>query len=750
MNSQIKKIIPYCLILVILVGLFSPMAKKVDASFANPTELCAYNYGQGNSRIATNAPCIDPTGAQQTTAVAPVVPTPDLNATPFEKELDACNILFASTWGMCVAKIFYYTYFQLPSMILYVSAQFFNAMISLGIDSALTIASGFIPAAWAVVRDLSNIFFILILLYIAIQTILGLGHETKKIIVYVIIMALLINFSMFFTKIVIDSSNILALVFYNKLDVDKDIDTGTERAEKRPKDPSRPEKEKDISGEMWRTFDATRLIGPNTITALKTITIEGKKTNEELMPTSFAIGMIFISGSIMLWAAYAFFIAGLMFIGRLIELWVLIIFSPFAFMSWTIPKFAGIEYLGWDAWLKRLISTAFMAPIFMFFIYLIFMLLPHIGKFNESSKELTILRIILGILIPSIVIMAMLLKATHFAKKGGGQFGEMALKGAKMAGGVALGAATGGAGLALSGTLGAKFAKIASDDALKAKAASGDRGAQRKLALANSFAGKSFDFRQTGVGKFIGKKTGMDFNAGTGALGLGTKTLEGGYKEQTKRKTEAEEEKFKTYKTIAVSAEQQTRAGQYKEDLNEAKRKNTVFDEKTEREFKKSYEKGEDLDKYGLFKKVESGSVSGTAKEINSERRTAYANSMDTKRELEEARGAVKTFFSDWKSGMNNAERGIVSKTAIGVATLGIAPVTVGFLKALKQALSPRATNAEVVAGIRKGPNPNKELVDELKKMTKSDHSDSEKLSDIAQKMTGEGGGTTSSSSPTH
>ena len=147
---------------------------------------------------------------------------------------------------------------------------------------------------------------------------------------------------------------------------------------------------------------------------------------------------------------------------------------------------------------------------------------------------------------------------------------------------------------------------------------------------------------------------------------------------------------------------------------------------------------------------MESGSVSGTAKEINSERRTAYANSMDTKRELEEARGAVKTFFSDWKSGMNNAERGIVSKTAIGVATLGIAPVTVGFLKALKQALSPRATNAEVVAGIRKGPNPNKELVDELKKMTKSDHSDSEKLSDIAQKMTGEGGGTTSSSSPTH
>ena len=132
--------------------------------------------------------------------------TPASSGDAFRDEIDkGCGI---TRLPGCFLLIIYYTYFQLPSLILYVSAQFFNAMINIGIDSALTISSVFIPMAWAVVRDLSNIFFILILLYIAIQTILGIGHETKKMIAKVVIIALLINFSMFFTKVVIDSSNI--------------------------------------------------------------------------------------------------------------------------------------------------------------------------------------------------------------------------------------------------------------------------------------------------------------------------------------------------------------------------------------------------------------------------------------------------------------------------------------------------------------------------------------------------------------
>ena len=78
-------------------------------------------------------------------------------------------------------------------------------------------------------------------------------------------MALLINFSMFFTKVVIDSSNILALVFYNKLDTTPATGNATEF-----NTGSTPNNEKNVSGTMYRKFDVTKLMDKTTIDKLKT------------------------------------------------------------------------------------------------------------------------------------------------------------------------------------------------------------------------------------------------------------------------------------------------------------------------------------------------------------------------------------------------------------------------------------------------------------------------------------------------
>src|SRR3990167_8825311 len=51
-----------------------------------------------------------------------------------------------------------------------------------------------INAGWRTIRDVANMGFIFILLYAAIKTILGMGSETKKLVVSVIIVAILINF----------------------------------------------------------------------------------------------------------------------------------------------------------------------------------------------------------------------------------------------------------------------------------------------------------------------------------------------------------------------------------------------------------------------------------------------------------------------------------------------------------------------------------------------------------------------------
>src|SRR3989344_4382648 len=73
-----------------------------------------------------------------------------------------------------------------------------------------------VDSGWVVFRDVANMLFIFILLYIAIATILNVA-DTKKMLTTVIVTALLVNFSLFLTKVVVDASNIVALAFYNKI-----------------------------------------------------------------------------------------------------------------------------------------------------------------------------------------------------------------------------------------------------------------------------------------------------------------------------------------------------------------------------------------------------------------------------------------------------------------------------------------------------------------------------------------------------
>ena len=68
---------------------------------------------------------------------------------------------------------------------------------------------------WRTFRDLANIVFLFILLYAAINIIIGGSTDTKRIISRTIIVAILVNFSFFLTGLVIDIGNIVALVFYN-------------------------------------------------------------------------------------------------------------------------------------------------------------------------------------------------------------------------------------------------------------------------------------------------------------------------------------------------------------------------------------------------------------------------------------------------------------------------------------------------------------------------------------------------------
>jgi hypothetical protein len=657
--------------------------------------------------------------------------------TPFETEIGQNLCGFGKYLGGegstfypgCFIQISYGLFYVIPSFLLLVSAYFFNVLILITLSGKLFANSTFIPTAWAVVRDLSNIFFILILLYIAVKIILNLGgSEAKKMIAKVIIIALLINFSMFFTEVIIDTSNILALIFYNKMEVStKNADGSTREYQKTAAG------EKDVAGGMVNAFNPTSLLTAEFFGKLKTQPIGGV-TASPGVSGGILIGVTIIAGLLMFFAAYAFFVAGISFVGRMIELFVLIIFSPFAFMSSTIPLLGSVEYLGWDAWFKRLLKTAFMAPIFMFFLYFIFMLIQA-KIFDQviSKTNSTFIETILLIVIPALVILILLLKATEFAKKGSGALGEKLMTGAKLIGGVALGAATGGVALAGTGIIGGLASKTAGSEGLKEAATKGTGlekfGARMALRAANYGAGASFDVRQTGLGKIAAKKSGMDFSKGLGVVGLDTKSFEGGRKKQIEHMAEEEEKLVKTFElSKSAGIKQDARNKQYEEDKKKARQfaeDNGFGADFNEKQFKNDYENGDNLKEYGLNKTVDKGDV-GSAKDVNKERRTAYANSLD-KEGKEAAKSAVGAFFAEWAKGsakMISTPTGIAA-TVAGSVLPGVGTVATiiggGFLQALKkQSLGVTNKNSEVIAAIRKGEDPLKHALHEIAKATAS------------------------------
>ncbi len=76
-----------------------------------------------------------------------------------------------------------------------------------------------INTVWIVVRDLSSIFIIFALLYYSIVTILSGQSKSglNQLIIRVFLAGMLINFSLFFVKILVDGSNLISLQFYNAI-----------------------------------------------------------------------------------------------------------------------------------------------------------------------------------------------------------------------------------------------------------------------------------------------------------------------------------------------------------------------------------------------------------------------------------------------------------------------------------------------------------------------------------------------------
>lgn len=189
-----------------------------------------------------------------------------------------------------------------------------------------------VSVGWVVVRDVMNMFFIIILLVIAIGTILRSQRFTyKNTIVKMIIMVIVVNFSKTICGFFIDASNVVMGAF---------VDAVKGNAEAHL-----------ISG--FGITDMLRFADPNQETTAEI------KLIDTLVSIYLAVFMFII-------ATIVSVVIVVILLGRIIALWILIILSPIAFVADILPvtqKYAG---QWWQAFTKYLI----VGPVLMFFFWL--------------------------------------------------------------------------------------------------------------------------------------------------------------------------------------------------------------------------------------------------------------------------------------------------------------------------------------------------------------------------------------------
>ncbi len=256
-----------------------------------------------------------------------------------------------------------------------------------------------ITDAWVVVRDLCNMFFILILLVIAFGTILRIeSYNAKKLLPKLLIMAVLINFSKMIFGLVIDFSQVIMLTFVNAWGPNSSFVVIT----------------------RMQDFFSIKL---DSVYSMKTIAGDQEINLMEIV-AGMLLGILFmiISGIVLV-----VLLATLVM--RIVMIWIYIILSPFVFLGAAFTPMQKFTSKIWEDFIKQVIG----GPVLAFFIWLSLISVDGVGKSmttavnNQCFGNTTIG--CMNDLIPFIISIGMLIGGLMVAQQIGGAAGSMAGKG---------------------------------------------------------------------------------------------------------------------------------------------------------------------------------------------------------------------------------------------------------------------------------------------------------------------------------
>lgn len=394
---------------------------------------------------------------------------------------------------------------------------------------------------WKLIRDFSTIFLMFALFVVGFMLIFNAegsdgswaAHFSPgRTIARVLIVALLVNFSFLMCRGVIDIGNVFAIVLYDKIDQGNQsvqtypsagsVDTSTMFG--KPSDVFKNlglSNIKSISVGLLANINPQRVIlDPTLVASNKTGASFGSGYNY-----SFYVAYLFVSfieAILNLLILFIFASMAFLFLGRTIGLYLGIILSPFAFVSWTIPFLENMPYIGFDNWLKDMTGLIFLGPVYMLFVYLTvaFMKLPQTIVGGSNSLMVAVFATINALLS-----LFVLLKGKKIAES---MAGELGAKISSFAGKIAtagVGLATGGTGLLASSTLGAAGGILARSGTLKRLEDAGpsqkQEDVQQRMKTASTFRKFGMGGLATSIEKGNFSTSGMLSSAARNVRGMG-------------------------------------------------------------------------------------------------------------------------------------------------------------------------------------------------------------------------------------
>jgi len=454
---------------------------------------------------------VDSDWAAQKSAILDPTKEADRNQTkPGGESPFNCGFIGKSSLGGCIGHIIYYVWFTPATWAIGLAGWFFDILAAFTLSTVVMDAK-FVGLGWAGVRDITNMVFIFALLAIAIATILQVEEfSAKRVLARLVVIALVVNFSLFVSRVIIDAGNISALFFYDRISAPSGATTNIKGGEGRaPKDAlSKP----DALGVQVKS------ISELVVNGIRPQAIFG---NPELLagvaasdPGRIIVLYLFI-GALIFAAAWIFFSVGIIFLGRVGVLWLLMILSPLAFAAMIFPKTK--QYA--DRWWKELVNQSFLVAIFLFFVYLAVLVgstgpkgfLSPIFKnpslFSIENAQDTALFIVISALYYGIILMVLQI-AKKTAVKMSGEMGTHAV-------GLGKGLAKFGAGLALGPlaglgrmTLGRAATGLLQSEGVKNFAARTGAVGRMGVGALRGISGGSLDPRSTALGSKLGLKGG--------------------------------------------------------------------------------------------------------------------------------------------------------------------------------------------------------------------------------------------------